>query len=385
MPNSGPNACSDFTPGPAHDRVEREPVAVGEQRAGERLELVDREDRADLLELAGRLGVGLQRLLDERLEVDVEVAEPLLLELVDRLLVALVVGERVAVRGLDGALELRLGADREEVADDAGRHALVVDLVVDVLVGALRDLAAVGLDALVDRLLRLLGVLGGDEHDVAGIRLVDARDPHAGLLAQPRRDVLLVGDGGAVGLLQRLVEQLTHLALRVVGAQDLAGGVEDVVALVALGPHDALEVDRRAGRDRLGGIGVGGAAARAAAGGDQDGEEEQAGEGQEAGARHPSRVGRRPADCNSWCRRAPCMTSCVQNRRRGPHPTPRRNPRICRENGSCERTSLKLCGTNDDNCVAEWDRVGYLPARNSRSGVAGLLPLRHLGSTRLPP
>jgi MraZ protein len=45
------------------------------------------------------------------------------------------------------------------------------------------------------------------------------------------------------------------------------------------------------------------------------------------------------------------------------------------------RTALKFRGATDENRVAEWDDVGYFPHRNSRSGVAGLLPLRHLGST----
>ena len=44
-----------------------------------------------------------------------------------------------------------------------------------------------------------------------------------------------------------------------------------------------------------------------------------------------------------------------------------------------------LCGTNDDNGVAEWDDSGVHRTSRSRSGVAGLLPLRHPGSTDLQP
>ena len=68
-------------------------VAVGEQRAAHRLELVDREDRAELLELARGLRVGLQRLLEERLEVDVEQPDAVGVELADGVLVALLVRE----------------------------------------------------------------------------------------------------------------------------------------------------------------------------------------------------------------------------------------------------------------------------------------------------
>ena len=284
VPVSGPSAFSALTPGPCVIESNAIRSLVGQQRAGDRVELVDREDRADLLELLRGLRVGLERLLDERLEVDVELPDPVVVEPVDRLLVLLRLGERVAVLRLDRALELGLGADREEVADDPGRHAVVVHLVVDAGVGALLDLAAVGLDALVDRLLRRLGVLGRDDHDVARLLLVDAGDPDAGLLAQPRRDVVLVRRLG-VGIREALVDQLAQLGLGIVRAQDLASGVEHVLALVALGAHDALEVDRRAGRNGAGGLGAGGAAT-AAAGGERRGVSRRAGRAQQERSRH---------------------------------------------------------------------------------------------------
>ena len=279
---------------------------------GHRLELVDGEHRAQLLELLRGAGVGLHRLLDERLEVDVEQPDPVLVDVFDRVLVLLVVGERVAVVGPHGALELRLGADREEVADEAGGHAVLVHLVVDALVRALLDRAALVLDALVDRLLRLVGVLRRDQRDVAGLVAVDAGDPHARLLAQPRRDVLLVAGAGVRGLLERLVDQLVDLGLRIVRAQDLAGGVQHVVALVALGAHDALEVDGGAGRDGLRRVGVpasGGAAAR----GQERGDQEEAGEGQQAESGHRTRVRTAPADCNSGCSPSVCTPSCARD------------------------------------------------------------------------
>ena len=49
---------------PVSDRVERHAVAVGRERAGDRPELVEREDRLELLEVLRRLGILLQRGVD---------------------------------------------------------------------------------------------------------------------------------------------------------------------------------------------------------------------------------------------------------------------------------------------------------------------------------
>ena len=86
----------------------------------------------------GGLGILGERRVDDRLGVEVEVAEAVLLEVVDRVLVAVGVGERLAaLRHVGGPLERVLGGDDEEVVDEPDGHALGVDLVVDALVRAL--------------------------------------------------------------------------------------------------------------------------------------------------------------------------------------------------------------------------------------------------------
>ena len=205
-------------------------------------------------------------------------------------------------------------------------------------------------------------------HDVARLLAVDARHPHAGLLAQPRRDVVLVGRL-ALGVRQALVDQLVDLRLGVVRAQDLAGRVEDVLALVALGAHDALEVDRGAGRDRGRGVGVGGAAGRAAAG-EHEGEEE-GGEGEQASSGHRTRLRTEPANCNPACRTFVCTPSCRGWARRRPRRRPTLEPAHLQGKRVRDRTGTTCCGTSDDKCVAGWDRVGYCPARTAGPGWRG--------------
>ena len=81
------------------------------------------------------------------------------------------------------------------------------------------------------------------------------RDPHAGLLAQPRRDVVLVVDFGSSDSCERLVDQLVGSSPRGSSVRStLPAASSDVVALVALGAHGALEVDRgvRPGRRSAG-------------------------------------------------------------------------------------------------------------------------------------
>ncbi len=237
-------------------RVERHALAVGLERPGDRAELVERQERLELLELRGRRRILGEREVEERARVRVVVAEALVVEVADRVLVAVGVGEALAVLAhVDGALERVLGRGDEEVVDEPDRAALAVDLVVDAAVGALRPRLVAGLLELRDRGGRRLRVLGGDDRREARLRGLEVRGPDARLLAEPRGEVLLPRQAGVL-LGERLVDELAQLRARIVGAQELPGRRQRVLAPVAGRLHRRLEVDRRAGRDERGRIGV---------------------------------------------------------------------------------------------------------------------------------
>ncbi len=207
-------------------------------------------DPLGLLELLGGLGVLAHRGVEERLDVDVEAAEPVVLEPVHRLLEALVGLQPVALDRVDGLLELRLRAEHREALDQAG-GAVGRRLVVDVLVAPLLERLVAGLYGAVDRGLRLVLVLDRRDERAAEVLLGVARDgaPERDLLAEPGRDVLLVVDLRVLGLGERLRHQLVDLGLRVLRAQHLAGRSQRVVAQVALRAHGRLEVEGGACRD----------------------------------------------------------------------------------------------------------------------------------------
>ena len=68
-------------------------------------------------------------------------------------------------------------------------------------------------------------------------------------------------------------------------------------------------------------------------------------------------VGRRPDRSKPSCIRAFCSRSCERRQRRTRLAPPRNRLQTARFR-SAFRRRLKLCGTNDDNCVAKWDEVG---------------------------
>ncbi len=270
-------------------RVDRHAVAVGLEGAGHRPELVDREERLGLLELLRGLGVRLGRGGDDRLEVDVVVAEAVVLEVVDRGLVAVGVGEAVAALVHVGrALEAVLGADDQEVADQADGRVLGVDLVVDAVVRLLRVRPGVlvGLLEPLERGLGRVGVLRRDDHRVVRLVGLEVGGPHAGVLAEPRREVLLPGE--AVALLgERLVDLRAQLARGIVGAQELAGGGERVLAPVAGRLHRGLGVHGGAGGHERRRVGVTAGARRLAARGGGE-RQHGAGERERGGSEHRS-------------------------------------------------------------------------------------------------
>ena len=95
---------------------------------------------------------------------------------------------------------------------------------------------------LASALSALLVVRGGDDGHVVGVPAVVQRgDRDADAVAQPRLDVVLEGDALA---LAAVVEQLLDLRAGVVGAQDLLQRALEVAADLAVGAHDALDVDR---------------------------------------------------------------------------------------------------------------------------------------------
>ena len=167
--------------------------------------------RLELVELLRRGRVLLLGELEQRRRVDVVVAERVVVEVGDRVLVAIGVGERVAVLAqVDRLLERGLGPDDQEVVDHAdGRAVALVERRSHAAVLALHERRVARLLELLERRLGRVRVLAG--HDDAERRLLlrEVGGPDAGLLAEPRREVLLPGE--AVALLgERLVDLLPH-------------------------------------------------------------------------------------------------------------------------------------------------------------------------------
>ena len=126
--------------------------------------------------------------------------------------------------------------------------SLRVEAVVDALVGALDESPF----CLASSACGLVVVRGGDDRGVVGVLAVVQRgDGEADAVAQPRLDVVLEGD---VVALAACVEQLLDLRAGVVGAQDLLQRALEVAADLAVGAHDALDVERGAGGDERGRI-----------------------------------------------------------------------------------------------------------------------------------
>ncbi len=217
-------------------------VRLGHEGAGDRRAVAE-----ELLEhlLAG--GVERRVLLGELDEgggVDVQRAEPLLGQLVERVDEALGIAQAVGLERVQRALQVVFTLAYEQQILGHHGHRVVGGLV------ALEvpELAAgLGVLALGDRRLGGLRVGHRHGHDEAGLVRRQVVDADRALRAEPRLDVL----GVALALLrQLLVEQVGQ---RLVAEEALEQGV-DVLALVALGAHDGLEEDRRVGRNRLRGI-----------------------------------------------------------------------------------------------------------------------------------
>ena len=141
--------------------------------------------------------------------------------------------------------------------------------------------------------------------------------PDAGVLAEPRREVLLPGEPVAL-LGELLVDQLAQLRRRIVGAHDLAGGGERVLAPVALRLDRRLDVDRRAGGHERRRVAV---AARAGLAARRGGERQDgAGERERGGAEHES------SPFESSCAALPHRSAEGADKRR---PTPGRRKPPC--------------------------------------------------------
>ncbi len=248
--------------------VDREARPVRQERAGDGRQPVERDQCLERLRL---LGVGLGRQLHHPPRVDVEVGEAVALEVLDRVLVRLVLGQAVALQRVDRAPELRLVAEQHEVVDKRVREVLG-HRVLDARVRPAPRRHALPLAGIVDRFLCRLAIGDGDRTgDARLLVLVEpGAHPHSSPVAQPRLDVAVVVE--VLGL----VEQLAELRLRVIGPQDLAGGPERVRPQLALRPHRRLDVEERAARD--GGSRVGVRCASAATAGGQEYGEQKGGE-----------------------------------------------------------------------------------------------------------
>ena len=206
-------------------------------------------------------------------------------------------------------------------------------------------------------------------HDVARLLAVDARDPHAGLLAQPRRDVVLVGGLRVVGVREALVDQLVDLAPR---GRPCAGPCGRRRARPRAGRPRGARRPRSRSRCRPGRrsrVGAGGAAGRRRSrrargrGGGRGGRAGEFGASEEAtGGASELQSGVQnirlhavllPLGAGDRAGAPPCEPAYLQGKR------------------VRDRTGTTCCGTSDDKCVAEWDRVGYCPACTAGPGWRG--------------
>ena len=190
------------------------------------------------------------------------------------------------------------------------------------------------------------------------------------------RDVLLVVELGVLGLGERLADELVDLRLRVGGAQHLAGGREGVFAQVALRAHGRVDVEGGLRRDGGGRVVTARRGSGAAAGGDQG----QRDESEENDPRHRRRVRPDPGGVQDTLQIG-AMQALV--RFDGPPAqlfSHLATPRICRNFVPIDPSDSRMVGQMTTNVLQSGLKWGTFSSR-SRSGVAGLLPLRHLGST----
>ena len=92
------------------------------------------------------------------------------------------------------------------------------------------------------------------------------------------------------------------------------------------------------------------------------------------------RQGRPPPECNTACTRMPCTPSCSSGGSWAPQPSHLATPRICRDFIRVSSRTQAKVGQVTTIVLQSGGKWGTFLSR-SRSGVAGLLPLRHLGST----
>ena len=194
--------------------------------------------------------------------------------------------------------------------------------------------------------------------------------PDGDLLAQPGRDVLLVVELRVLGLRERLLDELVDLRLRVGGAQHLARGRERVVALRR--PRDGRSRRRRRRRSPAATPGrhprVLPAPQPVAMTGQQD-------ESEENDPGHRRSVRPEPRGTQETLQIGALQALRALNVRRRHFP-PTSQHRLFAGIFCHTAIRFKIGGTEVDNCVAEWERVGYLPSGQ---------PVRGGGAPPTPP
>ncbi len=328
-------------------RLDGRAVGLGGEGGGQRRQLLVAQH---LVEDRLLLRPEVRLALDQRLgplEVDVERTETLVGQLVDRVLEGLALGEAAVGRRVDALLEVGLGLreDQQVVADR--RPRVVVEVELGVLVVAL------GLALLAEeRFGGLVGVRDLRGTDEGGIVSGQVEDAEAELLAQPRLDVLLVAlDLRVLVLGDRVVQQALEASSPKEGTSSTA-------------PARCRPARPRAGRPPRR---TRGCPSERRTPGPLSPPEEEEEEPHPATARATTKG--ITSRCKRMCRTLPACartwSACRENLRGGmSNMRPggwKVQPKCCVVGGS----GLQLFGT-------------------SRSGGAGLLPLRLSGSTESP-
>ncbi len=190
----------------------------------------------------------------ELLEVDEQRDEPFVPELVEALGELVVGGEAVALRRVDGGLEVGGRREHDVAVEDAeavlvagGRdvgHALV--LVLFVRDGVLRENRFDRFAGLI-----LIGRLEREDEPNLAIRVLGDAEP--GLLAEPRRDVLRVREVDSCRCRLRLelcddeIPWIPHLNAREWKLAELGQERVQILRLLALGPDRRLDVEGHVG------------------------------------------------------------------------------------------------------------------------------------------
>ena len=185
--------------------------------------------------------------VDQGVGVDVDRRERVAAGLVEHLLEVLVLGQRVAraLGGVDDRLERALGADDREVLDRARDLAALEDVVLSRPGRSARPACARPCPAWRrPRSVSLAAITTAPW----GLPCspTEVRNG-AEALAEPGVDVLVERDALVLG---RVVEEPLELGAHVVGAQDLLQQRLGLLALVAVGADDDLDVQRRGARGR---------------------------------------------------------------------------------------------------------------------------------------